>query len=328
MRRRTILAVPLSIAALAACGGAGAAGAPIGSLFALGAPGQSPQLLPPSNLPLALVGAIVDAAVPSNSGCLIRCAFPVQRVRTFGPGQSVCGVAEIKEVRQDAVVIRNLLTNRLELVALQEATPSTTMPPRSDAQVPARAEPAPPPPVVRKSSDVVTIELPEASVKRYLANLPELLSARATPRYRDTGIGQRTIEGFEIDQIKTAGVVEQMGLKNGDVILELNGQSLDSLASVMRLFAQAQGVTQPRMTVLRNGQRMTFSSIGNETGHDAGFRCPPEQGMARPAPVHARRSGDAGAGARPCCRRVHGPQPSYALSIDEVTVSDIVTGLN
>jgi len=229
------------------------------SLSALGAPGQSPQPLPPSNLPLALVGAIVDAAVPLNSVCLIRCTYPANRVRTVGPGQSVCDVAEIKEVRQDAVVIRNLLTNRLELVALQEATPSTTMPPRSDAQAPVRVLPAPPPPVVKTSPDVVTVEVPEESVQHYLANLPELLSsARATPRYRDTGIGQRTIEGFEIDQIKTAGVVEQMGLKNGDVLLELNGQPLDSLASVIRLFGQAQGMTQSRMTVLRNGQRLMF----------------------------------------------------------------------
>jgi len=129
----------------------------------------------------------------------------------------------------------------------------------TDANAPAQTLLSPPLPVLRRSSDVVTIELAEESVRHYLANLPELLSsARATPRYRDTGIGQRTIGGFEINQIKTAGVVEQMGLKNADVILELNGQPLDSLASVMRLFGQAQGMTQSRMTVLRNGQRLTF----------------------------------------------------------------------
>ena len=259
MRRRTILAVPLSIAALAACGGAGAAGAPIGSLFALGAPGQSPQLLPPSNLPLALVGAIVDAAAPSNSVCLIRCAYPARRVHSFAPGQNACDVAEVTEVRQDAVVIRNLLTNRLELLTFQEAKPSATTQVPSDANASAQPLLSPPPPVLGRSSDVVTVEVPEESVQHYLANLPELLSsARATPRYRDTGLSQRTIEGFEIDQIKPAGVVGQMGLRNGDVILALNGEPLDSLASVMRLFAHAQGMPQSRMAVLRDGQRLTF----------------------------------------------------------------------
>jgi len=228
-------------------------------LFALGSPRQSPQSLPRTALPLALVGVIVDAAAPSNSVCLIRCTYPARRVHSFGPGQIACEVAEVREVRQDAVIVNNLLTNRPEVLALQATMPSTNTLPPTDAQVPARAAPAPRPPVVRKSSDVVTVEVPEESVQHYLANLPELLSsARATPRYRDTGIGQRTIEGFEIDQIKTAGVVEQMGLKNGDVIVELNGQPLDSLESVLRLFGQAQGMTQSRMTVLRNGQRLTF----------------------------------------------------------------------
>jgi type II secretory pathway component PulC len=220
---------------------------------------QTPTPPPRSTLPLALLGVIVDAAAPSNSVCLIRCTYPARRVRTFGPGQNACDVAEVQEVRADAVLIKNLLTNVPELLLLQEAKPPATAPTPAEAKAPAQAAPVPPPPVVRKSSDVVTVEVPEESVQHYLANLPELLSsARATPRYRDTGLSQRTIEGFEIDQIKPAGVVEQMGLRNGDVILELNGETLDSLASVMRLFAQAQNMTQSRMTVLRDGQRLTF----------------------------------------------------------------------
>jgi membrane-associated protease RseP (regulator of RpoE activity) len=181
-------------------------------------------------------------------------------VRAFGPGQSVCDVAEVNEILQDGVVVKNLLTSRLELLTFREAEPrATAPPPPADAQPPAPARPALPPPVVRKSSDVVTIEVPEASVQHYLANLPELLSsARATPRYRKTGFGQSSIDGFEIDQIRQSSVVEQMGLKNGDVILELNGQPLDSLASAIRLFGLAQGMAQSRMTVLRNGQRITF----------------------------------------------------------------------
>ena len=228
-------------------------------LFALGAPRQAPQPLPRTALPLTLLGVIVDATEPSNSICLIRCAYPMQRVRTFGPGENACDVAEVKEVRADAVVIRNLFANRPELLPLQEAKPPATAPAPTDAKDSAQALPVPPPPVLTRSSGVVTIELPEESVAHYLANLPDLLgSARATPRYRNTGFGQQTVEGFEIDQIKTGGVVEQMGLKNGDVILELNGQPLDSLASAIRLFGEAQGMTQSRMTVLRNGQPMTF----------------------------------------------------------------------
>jgi type II secretory pathway component PulC len=228
-------------------------------LFTPVGPRQSPQPLSRTALPLTLIGVIVDAAESSNSVCLIRCAYPLERAHAFGPGQNACDVAEVQEVRGDAIVIRNLLTNVSELLPLQEAMPPATAVEFADAKAPVQAASATPPPMVRKSSDVVTIEVPEASVRHYLANLPELLgSARATPHYRSTGFGQSSVDGFEIDQIKLGGVVEQMGLVNGDVVIELNGEPLDSVASVMRLFARAQGMTQSRMTILRNGQRLMF----------------------------------------------------------------------
>ena len=42
------------------------------------------------------------------------------------------------------------------------------------------------------------------------------------------------------------------------MLLEFNGTKLNSLTSVIGLIAEAQIVTQARLTVLRNGQRVTF----------------------------------------------------------------------
>jgi type II secretory pathway component PulC len=221
--------------------------------------------LPSSALPIELLGVMVDTAEPSRSACLIRCTVPVERVRTVGLGQTFCDAAELREVRQDAVVITNLLTKRPELLAFPttgspaspQAPPGT--PPAATAQPPASEQPPPPPPVVKTSPTGVTVDLPRASVQHYLANLPDLLNAAsATPRYQDAAMGQRTIEGFVLDRIRQGSVVEQMGFQNGDVILELNGEPLDGLATVLRLFGQAQNMPQSTMTVLRNGQRLTF----------------------------------------------------------------------
>jgi type II secretory pathway component PulC len=228
-------------------------------LCVLGVPHQLPPPLPSSALPVELVGVVVDAKAPFNSICLIRCTYPAARVGTFGPGERACDLAEVKEIGQDAVIINNLLTNRLERLTFPTTRVLGAAQPPAEARLPADAQVPVPRPVLKESPNLVTVELPESTVRHYLANLPEFLdSALATPRYRDTGNGPQSIEGFEIDRIKPASVVEQMGLKNGDVILELNGQPLDSLASVIRLFGQAQGMTQSRMTVLRNGQRLTF----------------------------------------------------------------------
>jgi type II secretory pathway component PulC len=216
-----------------------------------GGQGQPPAPLPNSVLPITLLGVMADSADPSRSACLVRCTYPkeLRFASTLQVGANACDIAEIVEIRPDAIVVKNLLTNRLELLELQKTSAPTA--------VPATAEP-PAPPVVRASKDVVDVALPKASVDHYLLNLPELLSsAQATPHYRDE-LGPRTIEGFEIGQIKPGSVVDQLGLKNGDVILEVNGEKLDSLATVLRLFGQAQATTQARLTVLRGGQRLTF----------------------------------------------------------------------
>jgi len=103
------------------------------------------------------------------------------------------------------------------------------------------------------------VELAAGTVQRYLQDLPALLdSAFAEPRYRTTDEDPRSIDGFEIGRIREGSVVEQVGFKDGDVILRLNGQKLDSLATVIRLFGETLTLPQAKMTVLRNGERLTF----------------------------------------------------------------------
>lgn len=226
-------------------------------LFSLGASQQSASPVPDSALPVTLLGVAMDTAVPARSACLVRCTYPGQEQATsrlLATGQRACDVAEIMEILEYSVVIKNLLTNRLELLtfprtgtAPSETTSASTEPPPAAAHVPAR------------SPNFVTIEVRKDSIDHYLTNLPELLgSALATPRYRDAGNGQSTIEGFEINRIKEASAAEQLGLQNGDVVLEVNGDKLNSAASVLRLLGQAQSMAQAKLIVLRNGQRMTF----------------------------------------------------------------------
>lgn len=225
-------------------------------LCTLGASQQSASPVPTSALPLTLLGVAMDRAAPARSACLVRCAYrgDEQTVSVLlATGQRACDVAEISEIRQDTVVIKNLLTNRLELLtfpktgAATSTTPSATIEPS-----PAAAS------VPEKTSNLVTIEVRKDSMEHYLANLPELLSsALATPHFRDAGNGQSIVEGFEISRIKEAGAVQQLGLQNGDVVLEVNGDKLDSAASALRLLSQAQAMTQATLIVLRNGQRLT-----------------------------------------------------------------------
>jgi type II secretory pathway component PulC len=216
-------------------------------LLVAGVPLQPATPAPLSALPLRLTGLIVDKDTPARSACLIRCADAAGRGGMFFAGQPACDLAEIQEIREDGVLIKNLVMNRPELLMFP------------DAMHPAGAKAPFPDTVPVALPEAVTVGLPKGAVVRYLNDLPGLLgSAVATPRYRDDAGGQRSIDGYEIGQIRAGGAAEQLGLRNGDVVLEVNGQPLDGMATVMRLFGQLQAMPQTNVVVLRNGHRMTF----------------------------------------------------------------------
>ena len=217
-------------------------------LILLGVLQTAARILPFSALPFDLIGIIVNEGVPSNSVCLIRCTYPSQKDDVFQPGQKAFDFAEIREILPDGVIIQNLVTNKPEYLTFQKNKPFVKHPP-----------PLPTPRVMTKSSDTVTIDLPKDTVNHYLENLPDLLaSAFAAPRYRKDKNGEGTIEGFEISRIKEGSIVGRMGLKDGDFILDVNGEPLDSLATVMRLFGQIQNMSRAKLTVLRSGQKLNF----------------------------------------------------------------------
>ena len=218
-------------------------------------PQQLPQPEPPtSTLPIRLIAVMFDRESPSKSSCLIRCTYPMEKQGRFVAGQTACDMAEVREIRQQDVMINNLLRSRLEILPLWHGERDAVAPPASSALVP-----APPPPVVNESPKGVSVDLARGSVDHYLGNLPDVLaSALAAPRLRDGPNGAKSVDGYEIGGVKEAGVVEQLGLKNGDVILEVNGQPLDGLPTIMRLLGQIQTMPQVRLTVLRKGQRVTL----------------------------------------------------------------------
>ena len=216
--------------------------------------GQAPALPPRTSLPMVLTGIMTDSADPARSACLIRCTDPPARksASLLQAGDTACGLAEVRLIGPAMVVIRNVQTGRLESLTLPEA---------ADANAPRPApEDAPQDQVVVEASrGVVSVDIPKAAVDQYLVNLTDLLaSAQAVPRVRAAPGGRQVIDGFELRQVRAGSVIEKVGLRDGDVILEVNGEPLDGLPTVLRLFSQAQAAGQARLTVLRGSERMTF----------------------------------------------------------------------
>lgn len=215
---------------------------------------QPPVQPPRTSLPLVLTGLMTDSADPGRSACLIRCTEPPARTSAslFQAGDTACNLAEIRQIGPEAVVIRNLRADRLELLVLPEAGPPAAL--RAVA-----AETPVEPVVVNEASGVVSVDVSKTAVDQYLMNLSDLLaSAQAVPRVRAAPGGRQVVDGFELRQIRAGSVVEKVGLKDGDVLLGVNGEPLDGLPTVLRLFGQAQAAGQATLTVLRGSERMTF----------------------------------------------------------------------
>ncbi len=202
--------------------------------------------VPPSTLPLRLLGVVVDKESPARSACLIRCTYPEERSARFQAGDRACDIARINEVRTDAVVITNLLTGRAEILTFDE------MP-----SAPAAQESAPP--VVTVSGDNITVAASPDSVNRYLGNLSDLRgSALATPRLLVRPDGTQSMDGYEISQVRKGGLADQVGLQDGDVVLDVNGQRLDSLATAITLLGQVAKAREVKISVMRKERKLTF----------------------------------------------------------------------
>ncbi len=220
-------------------------------LWLLAAPFQSAPPLPPSTLPLDLVGVVVNAAAPDRSVCFVRRTYPSPSDAILRSGQSAFDYAEIVEVRLDGVVLRNRALGSFELLPFPKDRPRLKVPPAAPA-APAIATATP-------SSGPSRVEVPKGTVEHYLKNLPDLLdSAFAAPRLRPGKDGATAIDGFEISRIKQGSIVEQLGIRNGDVVLDVNGEALDSLATVMRLLGRFRDLPEAKLTVLRAGKKTTF----------------------------------------------------------------------
>lgn len=153
-------------------------------------------------------------------------------------------VGEISEIRRDGMVVRQGDQQEfLELAASQTEKPPTS-------QVIAKAAIVPVP-----GSPIRTV-LDRRDVEQAMGDLPKLLSqARAVP-YMVNG----SMNGFRLDSIAPASFYEKIGLKQGDVLQQVNGVDIRDPGTMLTLFQQLRNEKTVKLDVLRSNQRtaMTF----------------------------------------------------------------------
>jgi type II secretion system protein C len=202
---------------------------------------------PYSNLPLDLVGVVVSSNSPSRSVCLIRLSQAPKNADLFQPGDKAFEIAEIQKIGTDGVIIKNLVSNTLEVLTFLKNKPLPA-PLSADQSLPR---------VMTNPAGEIAVDISADILHHYTINLGEILnSAYAAPHFRNEKDGKKAIEGFEISRIKEGGIVGHLGFRNGDIILDVNGETLDSLEKVLKLVGQVQTMPQAELTVQRGAQRL------------------------------------------------------------------------
>jgi general secretion pathway protein C len=151
---------------------------------------------------------------------------------------------EISEIRRDGIVVRQ--GDQQELLEL--AASQIEKPPSAPVTTAAAVAPTPGIPV--------RTVLDRRDVEQVMGDVPKLLSqARAVP-YLVNG----AMNGFRLDSIAPTSFYEKIGLKNGDVLQQVNGVDIRDPGTMLTLFQQLRNEKTVKLDVLRNNQRtaMTF----------------------------------------------------------------------
>ncbi len=179
-----------------------------------------------SPLKFRLVGTLIT---PGILPMAIVEDLQAKKQDTFEVNESVFEKATLKEVFTDKVILdRN---GSLETLELEEGLSN------SDGES-----------GIQASNGTFTV--PEEEVSEALANLPVLLSqARAVPYFRN---GQSI--GMRLYAIKAGSLYEKLGLKNSDIIKDINGSQVSDPTKALKLFEDLKSQRQIGVQVEREGK--------------------------------------------------------------------------
>jgi general secretion pathway protein C len=201
---------------------------------AVALPDEIADNLEKTRLPLTLLGTAA-----STDPHLAWAAVEDKEKRetlVVGVGYEIRDNASVQRIeRRRLVLLENGSPRELTLDEDESGKPGRPQPPSLPRL--ARTRRAAPEPRVRQLSDN-RFAVPRDDAEAALRNPANLFSqARILPKYAD---GQMV--GVQINAIKSGSLFEQLGLKNGDVITELNGIAIDSpeaSAKLLQEFTQA-----------------------------------------------------------------------------------------
>ncbi|MDH5526911.1 MAG: hypothetical protein OEY97_06325 [Nitrospirota bacterium] len=199
---------------------------------------SGPPPEPPIEINARLTGTVVGAT-PSLSFAIIMMVSKREE-SLFRVGDELENGILVAKIERDAVHLKRGSAERI--LRLFEEPKQATAPA-------ARAPVAGPP-----GSGQTQYALDRGEVDEALADLPRLLTqARLLPNFR---AGQT--DGFRIFNIVPGSLFSKIGLKNGDVLHQVNDMALDNPTQFMGMFEQLRSQSRFTVDLVRGTERMTL----------------------------------------------------------------------
>lgn len=191
-------------------------------------------------LPLSSLNLVLNGVMATHTGGSALVAVKGQPQQAFGVGEEVLPGVVLSAVLQDRVLLKR--GGMLEGLLLEGAADALLF---SVGVTPVQDTPKQSP---SRDSGPVRFVVSRETIRSQVQSPQELLS-QAVVVPSDGG-------GFALQEIESGSLIEQFGLRAGDVILSANGQALRSTDDIMRAYQGSQGMSQVRLEVSRDGRRV------------------------------------------------------------------------
>jgi general secretion pathway protein C len=198
-----------------------------------------------STLPLVLIGTIVHIN-PGKSVATIQIKTN-NEVVPYMPNDQIENMATLIRVDRRRAIIRNSNNNRVEYIEIPEDAKISFSKPATAATTNG---------IFKQDGNNIAIK--RSDLNAQLKNLPDLLQqATAVPNIIPGSGGQ--VDGFKMLAIEPNSIFSQMGLKVGDVIKDINGEPVNSLAKAMELYNKLRNDSNIQLGIERDGKPTSFN---------------------------------------------------------------------
>jgi general secretion pathway protein C len=195
---------------------------------------------PVQPLPLSSLNLILNGVMATNTGGSALVAVKGQPQQAFAVGDEVLPGVLLSAVLQDRILLKRggLLESLLLEGAADALLFSVGVAPVQDTQVQTPS----------RNSGGTHFVLSRDTLRSQVQSPQELLSQAV--------VVPNSGGGFALQEIQSGSLIEQFGLRAGDVILSANGQALKSTDDIMRAYQGSQDMKQVKLEILRDGRRV------------------------------------------------------------------------